>query len=756
MHSMKTMKPMKTMKTMKTRQQNTTTRQKTRPLLLIKNVAEDLPSVKRGDICIPEAEAFQSFEEEFGRDNPKLVGNGVESYLIKMFKQPFAPKALKPVDDFYGYINYTWLTTTAKEAKTEKHYYAQIDDFRIVQDLVYHEIMETVKTHVKEHKQDRRAILIGRVCKSLLTLDSGVIKQRIQTTLKQQEEYYTKGNLWEFMGHICTNEIVSWGCPFNWQVMVDERRPSTFSTYILPPQLGLYDSRLYMCSEVGETPEYIRYKHEVQREYRQYIDNVFRGCGVKGSCSDVWEAERLLLLAMECDAPTRHRGTKSFSEEYSVVQSSTALADYGFDFPTFARTLGYNPVPQSFVSGDIAYLSCICRILQHKDAWKSTRWRTYFIFIYLRQLIRFDANLIHIYYDFNGKYLRGMPVVFPRDIYPVFGLSLTFNTFLTSRYIAQNYSEQRVNYVRKLAVDLLVVFGRIVKRNTWMSPSCKAAALLKLKHMKLTIAQPRELEEDPLLEYSSSDAWGNMLLITDFRRKHFVELSGQVSIDTPNIDWSATPWSLNSKQSYVVNAMYTPGSNEIYIPLGYIRPPFVDLSRHSLEYNLARIGFTLAHEMSHALDDLGSQYNYKGDKVEWWTPEDKRKYDAIQNDIIKQYEVFAKRDGIVFDAAMTIGEDVADISGLAICQEYMRDYHEKYNIMLPAKEMSYKTFYMHFASQNRQHVYKEAIAAQLKTNPHPLDKYRTNIPLSRSNIFRSVYNVKKGDDMYWHSTSTIF
>jgi predicted metalloendopeptidase len=141
---------------------------------------------------------------------------------------------------------------------------------------------------------------------------------------------------------------------------------------------------------------------------------------------------------------------------------------------------------------------------------------------------------------------------------------------------------------------------------------------------------------------------------------------------------------------------------------------------------------------------------------DWWTSSDKKKYKAIIKDIIRQYEVFAGYDGIQFDASIGVGEDMADISGLAIAEEYLRDFQMQNSTVVPIASLSFQAFFIYFAVQQRQHVYRQAFKAQLKTNPHPLDKYRTNVPLSRLELFRSLYNVKKGDKMWWHSTSTIW
>jgi len=153
---------------------------------------------------------------------------------------------------------------------------------------------------------------------------------------------------------------------------------------------------------------------------------------------------------------------------------------------------------------------------------------------------------------------------------------------------------------------------------------------------------------------------------------------------------------------------------------------------------------------------MGSEYDANGVLNDWWSVSDKKKFKQKQKDIIKQYEEFAARDKIEFDASIGIGEDMADISGLAICDEYLRDFHEYNKNLYPIRQLSFEAFYTYFAFQQKQFVGKKALSAQLKTNPHPLDKYRCNIPLSRSQIFRALYDVKKKDSMWWHNTDTIW
>jgi len=343
------------------------------------------------------------------------------------------------------------------------------------------------------------------------------------------------------------------------------------------------------------------------------------------------------------------------------------------------------------------------------------------------------------------------------EIRPIlYGMGFCFNTLLTNEYIHKYNNEQAINYVKTMAEDLKTVFIRIIRRNDWMQPKTKEKAIEKLKALKLIVGSPEMLREDPLLDYTIDDPWENIEKMAHWRHDAATKLVGKSLIDIPVIDWAERPPKFVGTQAYVVNASYTPTENAIYIPLGYIQKPFVDLDERGLEYNLSRIGFTIAHEMSHALDDWGSKYDEFGKLNNWWDEKDQKAFQKIQNGVIKQYEAFAAYDGVIFDAAPTVGEDLADISGLAICQEYLRDFQLKNQDILPIQGLSFRAFFVFFAVQSRQKISKKAILAQLKTNPHPLDKYRCNVPLSRSKVFRAIFDVKKGDKMWWPQINTVW
>ena len=707
-------------------------------------------TTRKKQICTTSYKSFEREHEKSALYVPQKSNTDVDTALVKTIKASFSPSKITPQSDYYTYINFIWLDMMQKqENKTAKKYYSQIDEFREVQDKVYQELIVLVKEYIKKNKTDR-ATEISNVFHSFLNLNEAPIKQHIAAFSEIYDQQIKANNLWNYLALINKNEIISWGSPIVWAVMPDEKKGNTFRNIISNPQLTLYDYNLYSDDTKGHPQEYITYRKHIKQEYLVYINKVFEltlGKNHDLNAEDVFQVEVEILAAMDCIQ------IKNDSYDfYNVVKPEESLKKYGFDWTQFCKCLGYKQVPDFYICSSLNYLSCMMKKLN--TDWSSKKWKSYWYYIFLRQIIRFHKHWRLVYYEFNDKLLSGMQVPYPPEVVAVIGLSFTFNTLLSEEYIAKNKNPAAIDYTKSMGQDLIDVFKRRIARHSWFDTYSKKQALLKLNNLNLIIGYPDKMRYDPLLNYSSNDAWGNMLKITQWKTQKFLNLEGRDVIDIPYIDWKNLK--LIGKQPYIVNAFYTPTENSIYIPLAYLQKPFIDLEERGIEYNLARIGFTLAHEMSHSLDDFGSKYDYKGNLVNWASPTDQAKIKKIQDDITKQYEVCAKRDGIIFDASIAIGENMADIAGLAICEEYLKDFQDKNDDVIPIKDLSFQAFFVYVAISNKQHVYKNAIKSQLKVNPHPLDKYRVNVPLSRLELFRSIYNIKKGDDMYWPSTSTIW
>ena len=686
-------------------------------------------------------EAFKKNGIDFASSNYNL-----EKELLKSHKSAISPSNINPRTDYYTYINERWINEFAID-KSQK-YIVQVDDFRLVQDKVYKELIDIVTEYTKKNSSPKSKC-IGRFYKSMTKPNSHTQSRNYANLVLSQIDELSKdpNNIWMLLGFINTIELISWASPLSWSTNPDDTEPTIYRCNIDAPQVSLIDVNVYF--EDGTDVEYKRkYKARFFKFLKDLFHNVF-GANHDFNVEDVFTVELKILTAMGSE--------DKFKEDengHNVIKSSESLNKYGFDADQFFIAMGFKKAPNFFITSSPNYLSAISKLLS--EEWTTKEWRTYWIYIFIKQQQRYNVEGHKIYHDFHGNFVKGQEEEVSYDLFPVYGLGYAFNTFLTNEYIEKFQNEQNVAYVKTMAEDLKTVFIRIIKRNAWLQPKTKEMALKKLNNFNLEVGSPKALREDPLLDYTDDDPWGNLIKTAKWRHEHAILLEGKPIIDVPVIDWSQTPPKFVGTQAYVVNACYTPTKNGIYIPQGYIQKPFIDLEERGIEYNLARIGFTIGHEMSHALDDWGSKYDHTGKLNNWWTDKDRKIFKKIQDDVIKQYEVYASYDGIKFDAAPSIGEDLADISGLTICREYLRDFQMKNEDILPIQGLSFEAFFVYFASQQRQQISKRAIAAQLKTNPHPLDKYRTNVPLSRIPIFRTMNKIQKGDKMWWHSTNRVW
>ena len=691
---------------------------------------------------------LKPFEEEFSKKTPlsQLKKSSAEKkkLFVKQLLSKFAPNSIKPANSFYDYINYQWLKNVSLEK--QQKYITQIDDFRLTQHQVYEQLNGVILDYVK-HNNNKLAKNLKYFYDSVVKMNSqSYSKSLAKEAIKTVDDLIAEGNPWKMLAFFNSDEMISYNAPFVWNLNPDDKNPEKYVSYLSAHKFTMADLNVYF-----DDGKDVEYKRRYRKNFFKYCQRIFNT--LLGSNSfvgkDIYDVEVEIFNALGCaDITTEEESS------YNKITSSECLSKYGFDWKEFTHCLGFKSTPSCFITSSKNYLKCGTD--WYLANWNTPKWRTYWIWILLARLTRITVGYEKINYEFYGNFERGQEQLQTTDsVSASLYLSVPFNTFLTNEYVRQYENPQALEYVKTFCNDLKIVYRKILMRNTWLQPSTKTYALKKLDEFKFVYGKPEGLREDPDLDYGPV-LYDNMKKILNWRHKKFIELEGKGTIDMPMMDWSQYPVKMIGTQAYIVNASYTPSKNSIYINLGYIQKPFVDLDERGIEYNLAHLGFTIGHELSHAFDDWGSKYGADGKLNDWWKDADKKKYKAIQQDVIKQYEEFAARDGIKFDAAIGVGEDLADISGLAICDEYLRDFQEKNEDLVPIRYFSYEAFYTYFAFQQRQVVTKKALAAQLKTNPHPLDKYRCNVPLSRSEIFRALYNVKKGDGMWWHNTDTVW
>lgn len=692
---------------------------------------------------------LEPFEQKFSKQNnsvQKLKWSNAKKTkeFVKELLTPFSPLSIKPENDFYSYINFLWLKNVS--ITKQQDYIVQIDDFRLAQDKVYNQLNDIILNYIKTH-DDKLSKIMKNFYDSVINMNSIENSKKLsREAVEKVDALINEKNVWKMLAYFNSDEMISPEAPFVFSVSADNKQSTVFRCYLNAHAFELVDLNVYYDDGTE-----VEYKKKYREAYFKNCKLIFDTCLGPNDFDgkDVYDVEVEIFNALGCASVTLKE-----ESTYNKVFTNDALTKYDFDWKEFTKELGFKQTPNFFITSSLNYLKCGSDLM--KQNWTSKKWRTYWIFILLKRIARVTRHWEKTVYEFYGNYQRGQSGINKSDaVSASLYMSVPFNKFLTEQYIAKYENPQAIKYVKTLCDDLKIVFHKIMMRNTWLSPATKKYALMKLQHLNFTVGHMKKEREDPMLDYTTN-LYDNMLKIFKWRQDKFIESVGEEFIDIPIMDWTQYPVKMIGTQAYIVNASYTPSKNGIFINLGYIQKPFIDLDDRGIEYNLAHLGFTIGHEMSHGFDDWGSQYDYKGNLYDWWTDSDKKKFKAIQADVIKQYHDFAARDGIIFDASIGIGEDMADISGMAICNEYLRDFQEHNKDLTPICRLSFEVFYTYYAFQQKQKVSKKALSAQLKTNPHPLDKYRCNIPLSRSEVFRALYDVKKSNDMWWHNTNTIW
>lgn len=198
--------------------------------------------------------------------------------------------------------------------------------------------------------------------------------------------------------------------------MPDEKNSKIYRSYISAPQLTVYDYTIYI-EDTKEDQETQKYKKIFKQRYLKFIEDMFDACLGKNhglKATDVWDVEYDILGALGCD------GIKKDSENgYNVVHKSESLEKCGLDWNELAKQIGYKTVPDKYICTSLNYVSCIMGLLIENDTWKSDKWRTYYYYIVFRQLMRFHSKWRLIYYDFHEKFIKGQPVPWPKEIYPI-------------------------------------------------------------------------------------------------------------------------------------------------------------------------------------------------------------------------------------------------------------------------------------------------------------------------------------------------
>jgi putative endopeptidase len=364
-------------------------------------------------------------------------------------------------------------------------------------------------------------------------------------------------------------------------------------------------------------------------------------------------------------------------------------------------------------------------------------WRAYararLLFTYAPYLSR---DFVDARFAFVGPVLRGTPELPPRWKRGVAQVEQSMGEALGQQYVAKYFPPASKARMEKLVANLLEAYRQGIDRLDWMSPATKKEAQAKLATFTPKIGYPKRWIDYSALEIRRDDLVGNIVRANAFEHaRQLAKLGRPVDRD----EWLMTP--------QTVNAYYNAELNEIVFPAAILQPPFFDPKADDAA-NYGGIGSVIGHEISHGFDDEGSQYDGLGHLRNWWTAEDRARFEAKTKLLVAQYDAFEPVPGYHVNGRLTLGENIADVSGLAIA-------YQAWQLSLggkPAKKIDglsgRERFFYGYAQIWRGKRREQALIELVKSNPHSPDEFRANGAVRNEQGFYDTFGVKPGDKLY--------
>lgn len=514
---------------------------------------------------------------------------------------------------------------------------------------------------------------------------------------------------------------------FSIYIAQDDKNSSHYIVNAMQGGLSMPDRSYYVDNDEASLT--------ARQKFVEYATKMFSIMGypqVKAEAS----AKNLLAFETKIAAISRKREdtrdpfTNYHKQSLAQFQAQTP----NLDWHTFFKGIGLSQVDSVNVGQPEFYtsLNVLLKTTPLADL------KDYLKFNYLNGLASFvDDKTYQAEFDFYSRTLRGIQEPSPRWKRVV---SMTNNAL--GDLVGEVYVEE---YLPKGTKDKLEEIGKAVKEQfaerirhlDWMSDATKDKALMKLDAIVMKLGYPEKWKDMSNVSIDRSSYVRNVMNINKWSLAYMVNKYGK---PVDRNEWDMEP------QTY--NAYYNPSNNEIVIPGCNIIVPGYEKRMADDAILYAIVGGTFGHELTHGFDDQGCKYDADGNLRNWWTDEDKKKFDARTAKIVKQFNDYETVKGLHINGSNTQGENIADLGGIIVAYKAFQQT-EQYK--LGKKIAGYtpdQRFFLGYALAWMQNQRPEAIATQVKSNEHSPAKWRVLGPLSNMPEFYKAFNVTPGDKMY--------
>ncbi|HKE46535.1 MAG TPA: M13 family metallopeptidase, partial [Rhodanobacteraceae bacterium] len=333
------------------------------------------------------------------------------------------------------------------------------------------------------------------------------------------------------------------------------------------------------------------------------------------------------------------------------------------------------------------------------------------------------------HHRFHDAVLRGRLAPLPRWKRVLRAIDTHAGEAMGELYVAANFPADAKRRIVDLVEHLRRALAVRLERLDWMSDATREHALRKLAALGVKVGYPDRWRDSSGLVTSPASLYANILAARAFDRRRRVAQLGQ---PVDRALWPIPP--------QTVNAGYDPQRNEIVFPAAILAPPFFDAAADAA-LNYGGIGAVIAHEMTHGFDDQGSRFDADGRFRSWWLAEDRLRFEALAERLVERF------DGSDVDGRLTLGENIADVGGLAIAFDALRDAIAGRDDPMIDGCSQTQRFFLNWAVIWRQNLTPEEARLRRSTDVHAPARIRANAAPAELGGYAEAFDCRSGDAM---------
>ena len=515
------------------------------------------------------------------------------------------------------------------------------------------------------------------------------------------------------------------GAPVDMSVHQDEKDSTRMIVDISQSGLGLPNRDYYLQDEA-------RLK-DIRTKYQGHIEKMLALAGHANAAQEAaaivaleTEIARVQWSAVENRDPVKGYNMMRFAELQKLAP--------GFDWTAWMKSVGVAGKIKSINVSQPSYVAGLDKIIA---ATPVEVWRSYFAFHLLSAYAPYlSQNFVDESFAFRGAVLAGTRENRTVEKRAIAQVNRDLSEVVGKAYVEQHFPLDRKQQVEAMVKNFIIAFREGIETLDWMTPETKKQAQLKLSKMKAKIGYPDKWRDYSSLKIARNDLVGNVMRAR--------ELSHQFAIDKLGKPVDRAAWSMSPQ---TVNAYYSPSLNEVVFPAARLQYPLYDADAEPA-VNYGSVGISIGHEISHAFDDKGSQFDGDGNLRNWWTKEDAEKFAARGKVLVAQYGGYSPLAGYHVNGELTLGENIADNAGAIMATRAYKIYLAGKPAPIIDGFTAEQRLFMGLAQARRGKARDAALISQVKSDPHSPSEFRVNGSMRNHPGFYEVYDVKPGDKMY--------